>query len=45
MQYGAPVPLDLALKRVRNGRTVFVRREDAATIVARILAALNGGDQ
>lgn len=33
MQYGAPVPLDLALKRVRNGRTVFVRREDAASVL------------
>jgi len=33
MQYGQPVPLDLALKRVANGRTVFVRREDASAVV------------
>ncbi len=33
MQYGQPVPLDLALRRVGSGRTVFVRREDAATVM------------
>ena len=38
MQYGAPIPLDLALRRVQNGRTVFVRRED----VAAVLGAANG---
>jgi hypothetical protein len=29
MQYGRPVPLALALRRVSIGRTVFVAREDA----------------
>ena len=38
MQYGAPVPLALALQRVAMGRTVFVRREDAAAV----LVAANG---
>ena len=38
MQYGAPVPLDLALRRVGSGRTVFVRREDAKAV----LGAANG---
>lgn len=33
MQYGAPVPLELALKRVQNGRTVFVAREDADAVL------------
>ena len=34
MQYGSPIPLDLALQRVAIGRTVFVRREDAKTVLA-----------
>ena len=38
MQYGQPVPLALAVKRVAIGRTVFVRREDAAAV----LVAANG---
>ena len=38
MQYGKPIPLDLALRRVALGRTVFVRREDAAAV----LVAANG---
>ena len=29
MQYGRPIPLDLALQRAAIGRTVFVTREDA----------------
>ena len=33
MQYGQPVPLALAVKRVAIGRTVFVRREDAAAVM------------
>ncbi len=33
MQYGQPVSLDLALKRVGSGRTVFVRREDAGAVM------------
>ncbi len=33
MQYGAPIPLDLALRRVEVGRTVFVAREDAGTVL------------
>jgi len=33
MQYGRPVPLDLALRRVEMGRTVFVRREDAGAVM------------
>ena len=38
MQYGRPIPLALALSRVAIGRTVFVRREDAAAV----LVAANG---
>ena len=33
MQYGSPIPLDLALQRVAIGRTVFVRREDAGKVL------------
>ncbi len=40
MQYGQPVPLALAVKRVSIGRTVFVRREDAAAV----LEAVRGTD-
>ena len=38
MQYGRPVPLALALRRVAIGRTVFVAREDAAAV----MVAANG---
>ena len=38
MQHGQPISLDLALKRVAIGRTVFVRREDAAAV----MGAANG---
>ena len=38
MQYGRPIPLDLALQRVAIGRTVFVRREDTAAV----MGAANG---
>ena len=34
MQYGSPIPLDLVLQRVAIGRTVFVRMEDAKTVLA-----------
>ena len=45
MQYGEPIPLDLALQRVENGRTVFVRREDAgAVLVAATTARGEGKD-
>ncbi len=33
MQYGQPVPLALAVKRVEHGRTVFVAREDAGKVM------------
>lgn len=33
MQYGRPLSLDLALRRVAIGRTVFVAREDAGTVM------------
>lgn len=33
MQYGRPVPLALALRRVGIGRTVFVAREDAGKVM------------
>jgi hypothetical protein len=42
MQYGAPVPLDLALKRVAIGRTVFVRREDAGTVMEAVRGVGSG---
>ena len=33
MQYGRPVPLALALRRVEIGRTVFVAREGAGEVM------------
>lgn len=48
MQYGRPLSLDLALRRVGIGRTVFVRREDAATVMEAVgsgVMAGNGGSQ
>ena len=41
MQYGKPIPLDLALRRVAIGRTVFVAREDAGAV----LVAVTSGAQ
>jgi hypothetical protein len=38
MQYGQPLRLDLALKRVAIGRTVFVQPGDAGAV----LVAANG---
>lgn len=43
MQYGAPVPLALALKRVAIGRTVFVRCEDAAAVLVAAQAGQGNG--
>jgi hypothetical protein len=40
MQYGAPVPVDLAIKRVAIGRTVFVQPGDAGAV----LEAVGGTD-
>jgi hypothetical protein len=40
VEYGAPVPLALALRRVAIGRTVFVAREDAG----KVLEAVRGTD-
>ena len=40
MQYGEPVPLDLALQRVAIVRTVFVAREDAG----KVMEAVGSGD-
>ena len=40
MQYGKPIPLDLALRRVAIGRTVFVAREDAG----KVMEAVGSGD-
>jgi len=42
MQYGRPVPLDLALRRVENGRTVFVARKDAAAVMDAVRGGGNG---
>ena len=36
MQYGQPLPLALAVKRVAIGRTVFVRREDAGAVLVAV---------
>jgi len=45
MQYGQPLPLALAVKRVAIGRTVFVRREDAgAVLVAANGQGVDGGE-
>lgn len=38
MSYGRPSPLAVALERAQQGYMVFVRREDAAAV----LAALDG---
>ena len=38
MQYGQPLPLALAVKRVAIGRTVFVRREDAGAVMETLLS-------
>ena len=38
MQYGKPIPLDLALRRVALGRTVFVAREDAGKVMETLLS-------
>lgn len=40
MQYGRPLSLDLALRRVAIGRTVFVAREDAG----KVMEAVGGTD-
>ena len=40
MQYGQPLPLALAVKRVAIGRTVFVAREDAG----KVMEAVGSGD-
>ncbi len=40
MQYGRPIPLDLALKRVAIGRTVFVARGADAE---RVMEAVGSG--
>ena len=42
MQYGRPVPLALALKRVGIGRTVFVAREDAGAVMEAVSGDKNG---
>lgn len=42
MQYGKPIPLDLALQLVAIGRTVFVAREDAGKVME---AVGNSGTQ
>lgn len=44
MQYGAPVPLALALTRVKNGRTVFVAREDAGAVMDAANAGVTDGE-
>jgi len=41
MQYGRPVPLALALKRVEIGRTVFVAREDAGAVMEAVTSGEN----
>ena len=33
LNYSAPQPLDVALDKVREGRTVFVQPEDAAAVL------------
>ncbi len=44
MQYGQPLPLALAVKRVRNGRTVFVAREDAGAVLVAANAGVTDGE-
>lgn len=34
LQYSAPQPLDVALAKVQQGRTVFVQPDDAAAVLA-----------
>ncbi len=42
MQYGRPVPLDLALQRVQMGRTMFVQPGDAAAVLDAVRGGGNG---
>lgn len=42
MQYGAPVPLTLALRRVQIGRTVFVQPGDAGAVLDAVRGGGNG---
>ncbi len=42
MQYGAPVPLPLALQRVQIGRTVFVQPGDAGAVLDAVRGGGNG---
>jgi len=42
MQYGRPVPLTLALRRVGIGRTVFVACEDAGAVMEAVSGDKNG---
>lgn len=44
MQYGRPLPLELALKRVAIGRTVFVAREDAGAVMEAVGTGVTTGD-
>ena len=41
LHYSRPQPLDVAMAKVRDGRTVFVRVEDAGTVLD---AARGGGN-
>lgn len=36
LAYSKPVPVAEAIAKVKNGKTVFVRREDAAEVLASI---------
>lgn len=42
MQYGRPIPLELALRRVAIGRTVFVQPGDAETVLDAVRGGGNG---
>ena len=45
MQYGAPVPLTLALRRVQIGRTVFVQPGDAGAVLDAARGGGNGAER
>ena len=44
LQYSAPQPLDVALDKVREGRTVFVQPEDAAAVLDAAREGVGSGE-
>jgi len=45
MQYGKPAPVAVAIEKALAGGTVFVRREDAPSVVAALAQAKQGANE